>query len=123
MEGHRLKTFEKRVLRRIFELKRDEMVGSWRKLHNEDHHNSYSSPSIIKMMHSRMGRAFSNYEKTTNAYWWESQKGNVSCMTFDQNQHLFIEHTDQPEGKKPLGRPRRKWADNTKLGPRERVVV
>jgi hypothetical protein len=41
--------FENRVLRRIFEQKRDEMTGDWRKLHNEELHNLYCSPSIIRM--------------------------------------------------------------------------
>jgi hypothetical protein len=46
-EEHRLRVFENRVLRRIFGLKRDEVTGGWRKLHNEELHNIYSSPSII----------------------------------------------------------------------------
>jgi hypothetical protein len=45
--------FENRVLRRIFGLKSDEVIGGWRKLHNEAHHNLYSSSSIIKMIKSR----------------------------------------------------------------------
>jgi hypothetical protein len=45
---HRLKVFENRVLRRIFGPKRDEVTGGWRKLHNEELHNLYSSPRIIK---------------------------------------------------------------------------
>jgi hypothetical protein len=48
--------FEKRVLRRIFESKRYEMTGGWRKLHNEELHNLYSSPSIITMIKSRWMR-------------------------------------------------------------------
>jgi hypothetical protein len=51
-EGHRLRVFENRVLRRIFGPKRDEMIG-WRKLHNEELHNLYSSTSIIRMIKSR----------------------------------------------------------------------
>jgi hypothetical protein len=42
--------FENRVLRRIFELKRDEVIGGWRKLHNEELHNLYFSPSIIRII-------------------------------------------------------------------------
>jgi hypothetical protein len=53
---HRLRLFENRVLRRIFGLKRDEVTGDWRKLHNEELHNSYSSPNIIRMMKSRRMR-------------------------------------------------------------------
>jgi hypothetical protein len=45
--------FENRVLRRIFGPKRDELTGGWRKLHNEELHNSYCSPSIIRMIKSR----------------------------------------------------------------------
>jgi hypothetical protein len=47
---------ENRVLRRIFEPKRDEVTGGWRKLHNEELHNLYSSPSIIRMIKSRRMR-------------------------------------------------------------------
>jgi hypothetical protein len=49
-EEHRLKVFENRVLRRISGPKRDEVTGCWRKLHNEELHNLYSSPSIIRMI-------------------------------------------------------------------------
>jgi hypothetical protein len=55
-EEHRLRVFENMVLRRIFGTKRNEVAGDWRKLHNEDLHNSYSSPSIIRMMKSRRMR-------------------------------------------------------------------
>jgi hypothetical protein len=51
-EEHRLKLFENRVLRRIFGPKRDEVIERWRKLHNEELHNVYSSPSIIRMIKS-----------------------------------------------------------------------
>jgi hypothetical protein len=47
-EEHRLSVFENRVLRRIFGPKRDEVTGEWRKLHNEELHNLYSSPYIIR---------------------------------------------------------------------------
>jgi hypothetical protein len=55
-EEHRLRAFENRVLRRIFGPKRDEVTGGWRKLHNEQLHNLYSSPSIIRMIKSRRMR-------------------------------------------------------------------
>jgi hypothetical protein len=71
--------FENRVLRRIFGTKRDEVTGGWRKLHNEELHDLYSSPSIIRMIKSsgmeraghvaRMGR-----RGTLIDYWWESQR-------------------------------------------------
>jgi hypothetical protein len=49
-EGHRLRVFENRVLRRIFGPKREEVAESWRKLHNEELHNLSSSPSIIRVI-------------------------------------------------------------------------
>jgi hypothetical protein len=52
-EEHSLRVFENRVLRRIFVPKRDEVTGGWRKLHNEELRNLYSSPSIIRVIKSR----------------------------------------------------------------------
>jgi hypothetical protein len=51
-EEHGLRLFENSVLRNIFVLMRDEIVGGWRKLHNEELHNLYSSPDIIRMIKS-----------------------------------------------------------------------
>jgi hypothetical protein len=51
-EEHRLRVFENRVLRRIFRSKRDEVMGEWRKLHNEKLHILYSSPNIIRQIKS-----------------------------------------------------------------------
>jgi hypothetical protein len=48
-EEHKLRMFENRVLRRIFGPKKDEVTGGWRKLHNEELHSVYSSPSVIRM--------------------------------------------------------------------------
>jgi hypothetical protein len=52
-EEHKLRVFQNRVLRRIFGLKRDEVTGGWRKLHNEELHSFCSSPSIIRMIKPR----------------------------------------------------------------------
>jgi hypothetical protein len=78
-EEHRLRVFENRILRRIFGPKRDEVTGEWRKLHNEELHDLYSSPSIIRIIKlrrvrwaghvARMGR-----RETRIDYWWESQR-------------------------------------------------
>jgi hypothetical protein len=51
MEEHRV--FESRALRRMFGPKRNEMVGGWRKLYNEELHSLYSSPSVIRVIKSR----------------------------------------------------------------------
>jgi hypothetical protein len=70
--------FENRVLRRIFGPKRDEVTGDWRKLHNEELHNLYSSPNIIRKMKSRRMRWAGHVaqwgEEMHIGYWWESQK-------------------------------------------------
>jgi hypothetical protein len=58
--------------------KKDKVTGGWRKLHNEELHNLYSSPNIIRIIKSRrMCRACSTNGAKRNAigYWWESQKG------------------------------------------------
>jgi hypothetical protein len=76
-EEHRLRVFEIRVLRRIFGPKRDEVTGDWRKLHNGELHNLYSSPDIIRQIKSRrmrwpgMWRAWERGE-TCTGFWWES---------------------------------------------------
>jgi hypothetical protein len=77
-EGHRLRVFGNRVLRRIFGPKRDEVTGGWRKLHNEELHNLYSSPSIIRMIKSRKMRWTGHVARMETrgmriGYWWESQ--------------------------------------------------
>jgi hypothetical protein len=79
--------FENRVLRRIFEPKRDELTGEWRQFHNEELRDLYSSPSIIRIIKLRMRWA-----------------GHVSRMGEKRNAYrLFV---GKPEGKRPLGRPR-----------------
>jgi hypothetical protein len=77
--GHRLRVFENRVLRRIFGLKRDEVMGGWRKLHSEELHNLHSSSSILRMIKSRRIRwaghvARMGRRRMHKAYWQESQK-------------------------------------------------
>jgi hypothetical protein len=55
-EEHGLRVFENRVLRRIFGNKREEVTGGWRKLHDEELHGLYSSPSIVRMIKARRMR-------------------------------------------------------------------
>jgi hypothetical protein len=89
-----------RVLRRIFGPKRDEVTGGWRKLHNEELHNLYSSPSIIRM------------NKSTRVKW----ENHVERMGAKRNACRLL--VEKPEGKRPLGRPRRRWVDNNKMDRR-----
>jgi hypothetical protein len=96
-EELRLKVFENRVLRRIFGSKRDEVTGEWRKLHNKELHDLYSSPSIIRIIMSRRMR-------------WA---GHVVRMGEEMNSYRLI--VGKPEGKRPLGRPRRRWVDNIRM--------
>jgi hypothetical protein len=70
-EEHRLRVFEKRVLKRIFPPRRDEVMGFWRKLHNDEFHKLYSSPNIIRMIKSRRMRWAEHVARmgeTRNAY-------------------------------------------------------
>jgi hypothetical protein len=86
--------FENRVLRRIFGPKRNGVMGDWRKLHNEELHNLYSSPTIIRMIKSRRLR-------------WA---GYVVRMGEKKNAYRIL--VGKPEGKRPLGIPRSRWVDN-----------
>jgi hypothetical protein len=98
---HRLRVFENRVIRRIFGPKRDEVTGEWRKLHNEELHNLYSSPDIIKQVKSRRMR-------------WA---GHVARMGRERKVYTIL--VGKPEGKRPLGRPRRRWEDEIRVDLRE----
>jgi hypothetical protein len=86
--------FENRVLRRIFGLKRDGATGGWRKLHNEELHDLYSSQSIIRIIKVRRMR-------------WA---GHVARMGEKRNVHKLL--VGKPEGKRLLGRPKRSWVDS-----------
>jgi hypothetical protein len=89
--------FENRVLRRIFGPKRDEVTGEWRKLHSEEHHNLYSSPDI-RQVKSRPMR-------------WA---GHVARMGEERKVYKVL--VGKPEGKGPLGKPRRRWEDGIRMG-------
>jgi hypothetical protein len=94
-EENRLRVSENRVFTRIFGPKRDEETG-WRKLHNEELHKLYSSPSIIIIKSRRMR--------------WT---GHVAPKGEKRNAYRTL--VGKPEGKVPLGRPRRRWVDNIKM--------
>jgi hypothetical protein len=90
MEDHRLKVFQKRVLRRVFGPKRDDVTAGCRKLHNEGLHNVYSPPSIIKMVKSRRMR-------------WA---GHILRMGEKRNVYRIL--LRKPDRRRPLGRQRRR---------------
>ena len=100
-EGRRLRVFENRVLRKVFGPKRDEVTGEWRKLHNEELNDLYSLPNIVRVVKSRRMR-------------WA---GHVARLGEDSGVHRVL--VGRPEGKKPLGRPRRRWEDNIKMDLQE----
>jgi hypothetical protein len=96
-EEHRLRLFENRVLRRIYGPKRDQVTGEWRKLHNEELRDLYSSRNTIRIIKSRRIR-------------WA---GHVARMGEKMNAYRLL--VGKPERKRPLGRPRRRWVDNIRM--------
>jgi hypothetical protein len=94
-EEHRLRVFENRVLRKIFGPKRD-VDGSWRKLHNDELHNLYSSQNIVRVIKSR-GMRWARHAR------------------MGEGRGVYRVLVVRPEGKRPLGRPRLRWGDNIKM--------
>jgi hypothetical protein len=92
----RLRMFETRVLRRIFGPKRDGVTGEWRRLHNEELNDLYSSPSIRAIKSRRMRWAW-------------------LVARIDEGRGAYRILVGRPEGTRPLGRPRRRWEDNIKI--------
>ena len=98
-EERRLRVSENRVLRRMFEPKRDEVTREWRKLHNEELNDLYS-PNIFRVIKSRIR-------------WAE----HVARM--GEERGVYRSFVGKPEGKRPLGRPGRIWEDNIKIDLQE----
>jgi len=89
------------VLRRIFGPRRDEVTGEWRRLHNEELNDLYSSPNIVRVIKSRSMR-------------WA---GHVARMGEENGVYRVL--VGKLEGRRPLGRPRRRWVDNIRMDLQE----
>jgi hypothetical protein len=100
-EERRLRVFENRGLRKIFGSKRDEVTGEWRKLHNKELNNLYFSPNFVQVIKSRRMR-------------WA---GHVARMGVGRGMYRVL--VGKPEGRRTMGRPRRRWQDNIKMALRE----
>jgi hypothetical protein len=99
-EEHRLRVFENRVLRKIFGRKRDEVRGEWRRLHNDEFNDLYSSPNIRVIKSRRMRWA-----------------AHVARMGEDSGAYRIL--VGRTEGRQPLGRPRRRWEGSIKMDLQE----
>jgi len=100
-EERKLRVFENMVLRRIFGPRRDEGTGEWRRLHNEELNDLYSSPNIVRVIKWRRMR-------------WA---GHVVRMGEERGAYRVL--VGKPEGRRPLGRPRRRWVDNIRMDLQE----
>jgi len=96
-EERRLRVFENRVLRKIFVPRRDEVTGQWRKRHNEELNDLYFPHNIFGVIKLRIMRC----------------TGHVARMGGKRNLYRVL--VGKPEGKRPLGRPTRRWEDNINM--------
>jgi len=100
-EERKLRVFENMVLKRIFGPRRDEVMGEWRRLRNEELNDLYSSPNIVRVIKSRRMR-------------WA---GHVTCMGEERGVYRVL--VGKPGEKRPLGRPRHRWVDNIRMDLQE----
>ena len=100
-EERKLRVFENMMLRRIFGPRRDEVTGEWRRLHNEELNDLYTSPNIVRMIKSRRMR-------------WAEHVARVG-----KERGLYRVLVGKPEGGIPQGRPRRRWVDNIRMDLQE----
>ena len=102
-EERRLRVFENRVLRRVFGPKGDEVTGEWRKLrvHNEELNDLYSLSNIVRVIKSR-------------EMMWTGHVARIGEKRGAYNVFVW-----KPEGKRPLGRLRRRWDDNINMDLQE----
>ena len=102
-EKCRLRVFENRILRRMFGPKRDEN-GEWRRLHNEKLHSLFRSPNLVRVIKSRRLRWADHVART-------------------KGRRAFTILIGTPTGKRPLGRPRRRWENNIRMNLREIWII
>ena len=100
-EERKLRVFENMVLRRIFGLRREEVTGEWRRLHNEELNDLYTSPNIVRVIKSRRMR-------------WARHVARMG-----EERGVYRALVGKPEGKRPLGRSRRRWVDNIRMDLQE----
>ena len=100
-EERKLSVFENRVLRRIFGPRRDEVTGEWRRLHNEELNDLYSSPNIVRVIKWRRMR-------------WAEHVARVG-----EERGVYRVLVGKLEGRRPLGRPRRRLVDNIRMDLQE----
>jgi len=100
-EERKLRVFENTVLRKIFGPRRDEVTGEWRRLHNEELNDLYASPNIVRVIKSRRMR----------------RAGHVTLVGEEREVYRVL--VGKPEGKKPLGRPRRRRVGNIRMDLQE----
>jgi len=100
-EERKLRVFENMVFRRIFDPRKEEVTGEWRRLHNEELNDLYSSPNIVRLIKSRRMR-------------WA---GHVTLMGEERGVYRVLVWI--PEGRRSLGRPRRRWVDNIRMDIQE----
>jgi len=99
-EERKVRVFENMVLRRIYGPRRDEATGEWRRLHNEELNDLYSSPNIVRVIKSRRMR-------------WAAHVARIL-----EERGVYRVLLGKPEGR-PLGRPRRRWVDNIRMDLQE----
>jgi len=104
MEERKLRVFENMVLRKIFGPRRDEVTGEWRRLHNEELNDLYSSRNIVRVINSR------------RMIW----AGHVARMGKERGAYRVL--VGKPEGRRPLGRPRPRWVDNIRMDLQEEGI-
>jgi len=100
-EERKPRVFENMVLRRIFGPRRDEVTGEWRRLHNEELSDLYCSPNIMRVIKSRRMRWAGHVARMGE------ERGSIGSLV------------GKPEGKRPLGRPRRRWVYNIRMDLQE----